>query len=119
MDDKWKIKVYESLSGEKPVEEFIKSQGEKTQLKISKILDLMELYGLEGAHPYAKKLAGTSLWEIRILGGDSIRILYVTMKAKIFLLLHAFKKKSQKTPPKEIVIAHKRLNEFLRRKNGA
>lgn len=62
----------------------------------------MELYGLEGAHPYVKKLTGTSLWEIRILGGDSIRIFYVTMKIKTFFLLHAFKKKSQKTPSKEL-----------------
>ena len=117
MEDKWKIKVYESLTGDKPVEEFIKSLDEKAQLKISRTLDLLEVFGLEGAYPHVKKLTGTSLWELRILGSDSIRILYITITGKIFLLLHSFKKKSQKIPPKEITIAEKRLNEYQSRKS--
>ena len=116
MDSKWKVQVYESPSGDKPVEEFIKSLDEKAQLKISRTLDLLEEFGLEGAFPHFKKLAGTSLWELRILGSDSIRILYITITGKIFLLLHGFKKKSQKAPPKEIVTAQRRLNEYQTRK---
>ena len=49
MDDKWKIKAYESLTGDKPVEEFIKSLDERAQLKISRTLDLLEVFGLSGA----------------------------------------------------------------------
>lgn len=52
MDDKWKIKVYETLTDDKPVEEFIKSLDEKVQLKISRTLDLLEVFGLEGAYPH-------------------------------------------------------------------
>lgn len=118
MDEKWKIKVYESPSGEKYVEIFIKSLDEKAQLKVSKTLDLMEEFGLEGASPHVKKLTGTLLWELRIVGSDSIRILYITITGKTFLLLHGFKKKSQKTPPKEIATAKKRLNEYRSRKIG-
>lgn len=80
------------------------------------MLDLLEEYGLEGAYPHAKKLVGTSLWKLRIVGADSIRILYITITGKIFLLLHGFKKKSQKTSPKEIRIAQTRLNEYQSRK---
>ncbi len=118
MDDKWKVKAYESLSGDKPVEEFIKSLDEKVRLKVSRTLDLLEAFGLEGAYPHVKKLTGTSLWEIRILGANSIRIFYVTITGKIFLLLHGFKKKTQKTPSREIAIAQKRLNEYELRKIG-
>ena len=118
MNNKWKIKVYESLSGDKPVEEFIKSLDEKARLKVSRTLDLLESFGLEGTYPHVKKLTGTPLWELRILGTDSIRIFYVTITGKIFLLLHGFKKKTQKTPPKEIAIARKRLNEYQLRKIG-
>ncbi len=71
MDQKWSIKVYESPNGDKPVEEFIKSRNERAQLKISRMLDHLEEFGLEGVYPYAKKLTGTSLWELRILGSDS------------------------------------------------
>ena len=119
MDSNWKVQVYESQSGDKPVEEFIKSLDEKAQLKISRTLDLLEEFGLEGALPHVKKLAGTSLWELRILGSDSIRILYITIPGKVFLLLHGFKKKSQKMPPKEIITAQRRLSEYQTRNVGS
>lgn len=47
MDEKWKVKAYESLSGDIPVEEFIKSLDEKARLKVSRTLDLLEEFGLE------------------------------------------------------------------------
>ncbi len=117
MDEKWSVKTYESPSGDKPVEEFLNSLDEKVRLKISRTFELLEQFGLEGAYPHAKKIIGTPLWELRIIGSDSIRIFYVTVTGKIFLLLHGFKKKSQKTPAKEISIAQKRLNEYKIRKN--
>ncbi len=87
-------------------------------MKVSRTFDLLEEFGLEGIYPHAKKLTNISIWELRILGADSIRIFYVTFTGKIFLLLHGFKKKSQKTPPKEIDTAKKRLNEYKSRKIG-
>lgn len=116
MDNKWKVKTYESLSGNKPVGEFLNSLDEKARLKVSRTFELLEQFGLEGAYPHAKKLTGTQLWELRILGSDSIRMFYVTIPGKIFLLLHGFKKKTQRTPTKEITIAQKRLAQFQSRK---
>ena len=115
MDGKWKVKVYETLSGDKPIEQFIRSLDEKTQLKIAITLDFLEEFGLAGAYPHIKKLTGTSLWELRILGNDSIRIFYVTITGRIFLLLNGFKKQTQKTPAKETNIAQKRFNEYQSR----
>lgn len=118
MEEKWKVKVYEAVNGDQPVEEFIKSLDKKAQLKIGRAFDLLEEFGLEGAHPHIKKLTGTSVWELRILGADSIRIFCITVTGKVSLLLHGFKKKSQKTPSKEIAIAQKRLNEYRSREIG-
>lgn len=112
MGDKWSIRVYESPNGDKPVEVFIKSLEGKARLKISRTLDLLEAFGLEGAYPHVKKITGTSIWELRILGADSIRVFYITITGRIFLLLHGFKKKTQKTPSKEIVIAQRRLDDY-------
>lgn len=117
MGDKWSIKVYESPSGDKPVEAFIKSLEEKARLKVSRTLDLLEAFGLEGAYPHVKKITNTSIWELRILGTDSIRVFYVTITGRIFLLLHGFKKKTQKTPSKEIAIAQRRLDDYQSREN--
>jgi len=115
VSDNWKVKAYESTSGDKPVEEFIKSLDERGRLKVSRTLDLLGEFGLEGAYPHVKKLVGTPLWELRILGADSVRILYVTITGRVFLLLHGFKKKTQKTPKQEISTAKKRLIEYQSR----
>lgn len=115
MADKWKVVAYESVNGDKPVEEFIKSLEEKAQIKVARTLDYLEEFGLEGGHSNIKKLTGTLLWELRILESDSIRIFYVTITGKIFLLLHGFKKKSQRTSKQETNIAQKRLKEYQSR----
>lgn len=70
------------------------------------------MYGLSTALPHLKKLTGSPLWEIRILGQDNIRILYVTIHQDSILLLHGFIKKTQKTPNREINTALKRLHEY-------
>lgn len=116
MDNKWKIELYENTRGEKPIEDFFDLLDKKASLKITHAFELLETFGLEGGYPHIKKLAGTDLWEYRILGSHNIRIFYVTMTGKIFLILHGFKKKKQKTPPKEIEIAQERLQEYKLRK---
>lgn len=116
MDNKWKIELYENTRGEKVVEEFFNSLDKKANLKIVRAFELLETFGVEGGYPHIKKLSGTNIWEYRILGSDSIRIFYVTLTGKIFLILHAFKKKKQRTPTKEIKIAQERLQEYKLRK---
>lgn len=116
MDDKWQIGYYESRSGSKPVEEFINSVEEKTQVKITRTLELLQEFGILIDRLHAKKLTGTELWELRILGSDNVRIFYVAEQEKTFLLLHAFKKKTQKTARKEIKLAIERLQEYKARK---
>lgn len=100
---------YISPSGKIPVKNFLDTTGPKLKAKALRILMTFQEYGLRGILSHVKKLAGTPLWEIRILGGDSTRILFVTQKEKQILLLHAFVKKTNKTPVKEIAIALKRM----------
>ncbi len=69
------------------------------------------MYGLISILPHTKKLVGTPLWEIRIVGKDNIRVLYVAIQKEDVFVLHAFLKKTQKTERKEIKIALKRLEE--------
>lgn len=118
MDGKWRIEYYKTTSGSSPIDEFIDSLTSKAQIKVSDTLDLLKELELTLGLPHAKKLTGTPLWELRILGQDSIRILYITKAVKVFLLLHGFQKKKQKTDKKEIDTALKRLSEYqLRDKN--
>ena len=80
---------------------------------------MLREFGIRLGLPHVKKLTGTDLWELRILGSDSVKVLYVAMAGKTFVLLHGFKKKRYKIPPKEIKIANNRLAELrLRTKLG-
>jgi len=111
MDSGWKIIYYISPSDENPVKDFLDKRP-SVKLKALRILSHIKEYGLQTAIPHIKKLSGTPLWEIRILGDDSTRILYFTRQSKQIVLLHAFIKKTDKTPGKEISIALNRLGEL-------
>lgn len=94
------------------VYEFINSLNANAKSKVINSLNLLEEFGLRAGANRVQKLTGTDLWELRILGQDNIRIFYVAITGKSFLLLHGFIKKKQKTDKKEIKIATERLKEF-------
>lgn len=109
MDRDWTIKFYKTVTDKSPIDEFVDKLDVKAQNKIVEVLGLLKEFGISLGMPHSKKLAGTPLWELRILGSDNIRIFYITQSGKAFLLLHAFQKKKQKTDKKEIKIALVRL----------
>jgi len=112
MNASWTIIYFQSTSGANPVRNFIQSLSITAQGKVARTLDLLANYNIRVREPHAKKVHGTPIWELRILGGDSIRIFYVTIISKSFLLLHGFEKRTQKTPQKEIEIALSRLRDW-------
>ncbi|MBI2268719.1 MAG: type II toxin-antitoxin system RelE/ParE family toxin [Candidatus Blackburnbacteria bacterium] len=107
----WEIIFFESSRGERIVENFILAQQDITQAKIGNEIDLLEKHGPFLGMPHSKKL-NSQLYELRIRGKQEVRIIYAFMGKKIYLL-HAFRKQTQKTPAKELVIAQHRLNLLL------
>ncbi len=73
-----KVIYYISLSGKNPVQEFINSLEIKQRVKIRRLLLNIQEYGLTSIVAHIKKLSGTPLWEIRILGQDNLRVFFVT-----------------------------------------
>lgn len=53
------------------------------------------------------------VFELRIVGGIQVRLLFMLYDEKIFLITHCFVKKTQKTPQKELRLAIKRAKEFI------
>ena len=98
-----------------PVKEFIDKLSKKQQDKIMRAIYPIVEFGIGTHLRNTKKLGDTDLWEIRILGKDSIRIIYALEIRNAILVLHVFVKKSQKTPTREIGIAERRLHEFRSR----
>ena len=109
----YKIIYYISNNGGNPVKDFIDSLEFKQEIKVFHIFKLIIKYGINSVPQHIKKLSGTPLWEIRILGKDNIRILYIIPRKETILLLHGFIKKTQKTNPKEINIAIKRYHQWF------
>lgn len=103
----WNIVFFESRRGERLVEEFIKVQQPSSQAKIAYMFDLLEKFGPALGRPYTKKIKA-NLFELRIPGKEPIRILYTVFEGSI-VFLHAFKKKTQKIPAREIKTALLRL----------
>lgn len=115
MEEKWKISYYETEQRASPVFDFINGLELKARTKVANTLDLLKEFGTRLGLPHAKKITGTELWELRILGSDSIRIFYIAVIGKKFLLLHGFQKKKQKTERKEIKTAEERLRDYKMR----
>ena len=67
---------------------------------------------------YFKKLVSTDgIWEVRVqFGGDIFRLLGFFDGSSLVILTNGFAKKSQKTPPQEIVLAEQRKRDYLNRK---
>lgn len=103
----WNIIVFETLRKEKPVEEFIKSCQPKTIAKISNEIDLLAKHGNLLGRPHSAPVK-KGIFELRVRGKEEIRIFYTFCQKDIYLL-HAFKKKTQKLPPREIETTRKRL----------
>lgn len=107
----WFVETYETTSGEKPVDEFIKRQQPTTIAKIVHHIRLLRQYGNRLGMPHAKVL-GFGLFELRVRGREELRIFYC-FKQRTVYLLHAFKKQTQKIPQKEFDLALKRKEKVL------
>jgi phage-related protein len=77
-----------------------------------RIAELIEAHGIAAMRePQVKHLEG-ELWEMRMKGKDGIaRAIYVTATAERVVVVHAFIKKTQKTPASALEIARKRARE--------
>lgn len=108
----YKVTFYTLPSGKSPIKEFILSSHESMRSKIARQIKYLKEFGLTLANPSLKKLIGTKLWEARILGKDSARIICMAMVGNEIVIVHIFKKKGNKMPKKDLNIALKRY-EYL------
>ena len=113
---RWEIEFYQDSQGNIPVQDFICQQSAKVEAKIYKYIDLLQDFGLSLGRPYVEKLKGSDVWELKIRhSSNRYRILYFASSEHKFILLHAFLKKTAKTPKNEIEIAQSRIFDYKAR----
>ncbi len=112
-----KIKFYRFETGKSPVEEYFDSLTDKQFEKVAFVLDIIEKLDIV-PRKFFKKLQSTDgIWEVRVQQGNNIfRILGFLDGKDLVILNHAFTKKSQKIPQKEIATAEKRKQDYYSRK---
>lgn len=111
--------MYETEGGRKPVEEFLMALPKNHEAKANILIQRLSQEENMFRFPFTKTISG-KLKELRIQASPNIyRIFYFLFTGRRIVLLHAFTKKSQEIPRKEIDIALNRMNEYVRRhKNG-
>ena len=109
----WQIEYYTDTIGVEPVREFINTRSLDAQAEIHHVIGLLEEFALNLRYPYVYKIGKTGIRELRIHhSSDYYRIFYFAFTGRRFVLLHAFLKRTRKTPNREIEIALKRMDDY-------
>lgn len=109
------VEFYVTEAGQEVIAEFLQSLPPKDMAKVFRDIDLLAEYAPNLHEPYTKHIEGP-IWELRSKFPSNIyRIFYFIWHGNKLVLLHGFTKKTQKTPPSEIELAKKRLQDYEER----
>ncbi|WP_277820777.1 type II toxin-antitoxin system RelE/ParE family toxin [Dubosiella muris] len=117
------IEFYENENGESQVWNFLEklrknaksNKNERVQYKqISFYIELLQKNGTHLSENITKYLED-GIWELR--PGNN-RVFYFFFQNNTYVLLHQFRKKSQKTPKREIAKAKRERDDYLHRKDN-
>ena len=76
------------------------------------LTDRMVEYGPDLGMPHTRAM-GSGLFEMRLKSLEGIgRVFYCILVGRRIVVLHHFVKKTDKTPPRELAVARKRMKEW-------
>lgn len=85
------------------------------QARYVHLTERMLAFGPDLGMPHTRVM-GKGLFELRMKGKEGIgRVFFCTQPGRRIMMLHAFVKKSAKTPPRELKVARERMREVLAR----
>lgn len=120
----YEIEFYETEDGKCPIWDFLEAlrlkapTNKDARIQHKQASLYIELLQQNGTHMNAEitKHLDDGIWELR--PGNN-RVFYFFHQNNTYVLLHQFRKKSQKTPKREIEKAKTERNDYLRRKETA
>jgi len=111
----YNVKFYkEAETDRSPVLDYIKNLREKDEAKILKYIEFLRINKGYLDEPYSKHIRGKIRELIVDFGHNRHRIFYFIFIKKTIILLHAFLKKTSKTPTLEIKKAEENYKNILR-----
>ena len=113
----YKVKFYRnSLNGKEPVREYIDGLDKKNKAKVLKYVEFLRVNRGYLDEPYSKHIKG-KVRELRVdLSTNRHRVFYFAFLDKVIILLHAFLKKTGRTPMWEIDKALENYNDAINNK---
>ncbi len=113
----WRYEFYQDAEGNEPVKDFLLSLDAKRRGKLLQIIQILSEFGPNLPFPYSSQVEG-KIRELRTHYGKTLyRILYYCDSEGVFVLLHAFEKRTKKIPEKELRIARVRMrNNYKKRR---
>jgi len=106
---KWTVETFNAA-----VEDELDALPVDVRHKIVRFRLIIEAHGPQALPLHATKHLEDKLWELRIIGRDGIaRIIYLKMSGRRLVLLHAFIKKTQKTPAGALEKARMRARSLI------
>jgi phage-related protein len=106
----WRVEFFTTATGRCPVQEYIDKLSSREAARLTHVLEMLRRSGTGLGAPHARSLGG-KLWELRITGSLQHRVLYFAASGRRLILLHAFTKKTSRTPRTEMEIARSRMTE--------
>lgn len=107
----WRVLFYTDARNRSPVLEFLNRLTAQERAEAENCFRLLREFGTRLGLPHARPISGhAGLWELR--PGPN-RIFYFAHVGRRFVMLHAYRKKGQKAPAREIALAEKRMLEVL------
>ena len=102
---------YRTPAGTEPVRNWLKALPPEDRREIGQDIATVE-YGSPVGMPVCRPL-GQGLWEVRsnLPGNRTGRLLFCVARGQM-VLLHAFVKKTQRTPDEDLTLARKRMKEI-------
>ncbi|MBI5913519.1 type II toxin-antitoxin system RelE/ParE family toxin [Candidatus Azambacteria bacterium] len=116
-NNEYSVRFYKDADGNIPVLEYIDDLSTKERAKVLKYIEFLREHEGVLDEPYAKHITG-KIRELRVdFAKSRHRIFYFTFIGKTIILLHAFLKKTAKTPVSEIRRAEENYNDAIHNKN--
>ncbi len=117
------VEFYEKATGESELWDFLEKLRQKAETnkdariqykQIGLYIQLLQEHGTRLSNDITKHI-DKDIWELR--PGNN-RVFYFYFKENTFVLLHQFRKKSQKTPRREIDKAKAERDDYISRKKA-
>ena len=98
----------------RPINEFLDGLDDKQKAKAFRVFQWVQEHERVSSE-HLKKLPGTDdIWEVRVGFAGNIQRYLGKLHNGRLVLVHAFVKKTQKTPAKEIALAEHRARHYVR-----